>query len=249
MASNYPGSLDTFTTKTDKQDDYAAAHMNDVQNAIVAAQTEMGVNPAGSLTDVVTRLDYVQDSDGALAKGSAFPVSGLVDGQVFYRTDQNTLYVYNGSSWDSQGQSLSNVLFSWSSTEVYSANNWGYFVDPTSLLETAPTGFSYIGVKGTTYKTMLQFQFAKISGISTVTINARLWAQTTNGGAECICNVDIGGQANTVKSVASTTPTWVTTSDIDVSGLSDGTVYDGIIQLKNETTEFGYCSGITLVGS
>ena len=67
MATNYPGSLDSYTTKNTTDDlalvDHAASH-NDLQDAIVAIQTELGIDPAGSDTDVVTRLNNI---DTALA--------------------------------------------------------------------------------------------------------------------------------------------------------------------------------------
>lgn len=52
----YPGTLDSFTANTDDVDDVLAADMNAVQDAIVAIQTELGTDPAGSLTDLKTRL-------------------------------------------------------------------------------------------------------------------------------------------------------------------------------------------------
>lgn len=42
MATTFPGAIDTFTTKVDAVDYYLASHMNDVQNAVVAAQTAIG---------------------------------------------------------------------------------------------------------------------------------------------------------------------------------------------------------------
>lgn len=45
MASSYPGGIDSFTTKTSAHK-YLADHMNDVQNAIVAIQTALGVDLA-----------------------------------------------------------------------------------------------------------------------------------------------------------------------------------------------------------
>ena len=71
MASSYPGALDSFTTKTDQVDIVAAAHINDMQNAIVATQTELGTDPAGSLTDITTRLAVAIAGDGLLAFASA----------------------------------------------------------------------------------------------------------------------------------------------------------------------------------
>lgn len=66
MASNYPGSLDTFTTKTDHVDEYMAAHINDAQNSIVAVETELGTDPAGSASDLKTRLAISLQNSGSL---------------------------------------------------------------------------------------------------------------------------------------------------------------------------------------
>jgi len=62
--SVYPGNLDTFTTKVAKVDLYRADHMNDVQHAIVAVETELGTDPAGTLADLKTRLAVALNDDG-----------------------------------------------------------------------------------------------------------------------------------------------------------------------------------------
>jgi hypothetical protein len=65
---SYPSSLDNFSTKVDSVDDVLAAHMNAVQTAIVAIETELGtvpksildtVTPASSPTDVAAYLDML----------------------------------------------------------------------------------------------------------------------------------------------------------------------------------------------
>jgi len=107
-------------------------------------------------------------------------------------------------------------------------------------------------MQGVTYRTVLTGKFIKIAGINTVTINARLWSTSTHADQEAWMNVDIGTKSNTVKSVTSNTPSWVTASDIDVSALTNGTTYDITIQLKNEGAENvyeAYCSAILLTGS
>lgn len=43
MSSVYPGSLDSFTAKTDGVDYNLAAHINDLQDAVVAIETELGL--------------------------------------------------------------------------------------------------------------------------------------------------------------------------------------------------------------
>ncbi len=59
----YPSTIDTFPTNTDGVDDVLAADMNAVQVAANAIETELGTDPAGTATDVKTRL--AQSLDGA----------------------------------------------------------------------------------------------------------------------------------------------------------------------------------------
>lgn len=55
MATNFPTSLDSYTTKTDNVDDVMASHINNVQDAIEALQAKVGVD-GSSTTDT---LDYL----------------------------------------------------------------------------------------------------------------------------------------------------------------------------------------------
>lgn len=73
----YPASLDSFTTNTDSVDDVLAADMNAVQAGIVAIETELGTDPAGSLTDVKTRLAVSLSAAGLLnfATSSALTIA------------------------------------------------------------------------------------------------------------------------------------------------------------------------------
>ena len=67
MAALYPGSLDSFTPKTDgPAQKIMAAHVNDLQNSVVAIETELGTDPAGSLVDLKTRLAVMLTAAGGL---------------------------------------------------------------------------------------------------------------------------------------------------------------------------------------
>jgi len=67
MSSNYPGSLDSFIAKSDGSGNIiSSAHINDLQNAVVAIETELGTDPAGSLTDLKTRLAVMIANNGIL---------------------------------------------------------------------------------------------------------------------------------------------------------------------------------------
>lgn len=148
----------------------------------------------------------------------------------------------------------SNVIFQWNGMDSWIDNVAGiYLGDGVTPDISAGTGVGslFFGVYGNTYRTILLGKFIKTAGISTVTVNARLWARSTTASEESILSVDVGGHSTTVKSVASATPSWVTSSTIDVSALTNGTTYDITIQLKNETTgstASSYCSAVVLTG-
>ena len=59
--SVYPGDIDDFTRKVDNQDTILANDVNELQVAIEHVETELGKDPAGTFTDVVSRLDDMDD--------------------------------------------------------------------------------------------------------------------------------------------------------------------------------------------
>ncbi len=66
LGSGYPAALDTSTTEVNDPGGtvISAEKINDVTAAIIAIQTELGLNPAGSLTDLVSRIDLEHNADG-----------------------------------------------------------------------------------------------------------------------------------------------------------------------------------------
>jgi hypothetical protein len=99
--SNYPGSLDSYSSKRFKQDVNRSADINALQDAVVAIETELGTDPAGSLTNVKTLLQRCLATNGAMRQGTSFPASPN-EGDFFYRTDEDIVYVYDGTTWDAQ---------------------------------------------------------------------------------------------------------------------------------------------------
>jgi len=147
---------------------------------------------------------------------------------------------------------LSNVIFCWHGADSGGTNTRGWYsgTDLKKDFHDYTETYNYFGVHRGTNRTILTSKFKKISGISTITINARLWARTSLADKEAILTVNVGGQSNTVKSVTSDTPSWVTASDIDVSSLSNGTTYNITISLKNEHASYSaYCSAVILIAS
>ena len=66
MAASYPGSLHTFTPVVDGVDWVLGSHMNEAHEEVIAVQTELGTDVAGSLTDLKTRLAVVLNTNGTL---------------------------------------------------------------------------------------------------------------------------------------------------------------------------------------
>ena len=101
----YDSAVSSFTTKTDKVDLVQAAHMNAVQSELVTIENILGTNVKGNRADLKTRLNNALDADGSLLSGTAFPSPGLTS-QMFYRTDLNKAYIYDGASWNELGASI-----------------------------------------------------------------------------------------------------------------------------------------------
>lgn len=97
--SRLPGTKLTFTTKYNKVDLIDCDHVNQLQVDMVDFVDMIGVNVHGNKADLVARLAVMINNDGVLQQGTSFPESPVA-GQMFYRADEDTLYIYDGSAWD-----------------------------------------------------------------------------------------------------------------------------------------------------
>jgi hypothetical protein len=245
MAASYPGTLKSFTTKTNKVDLVDAAHINSLQEEIVAVQTELGVDVAGSCTDLVTRLYVCMGNNGALRQGTSFPANPVV-GQMFWRTDLNALYICSDAgtpTWQAIGNALSNL--------IYCYNGWdpgmgaaGYAEYTGTTEEGVTMTYRHLYNTDSNPQVVRKAKFIKVSGINTVTILARL--KNTAGATAATLTVNVGGQSAAVSRTA-TTFDWADANTIDVSGLTNGTTYDITFTLNADGTPL--CSAIMLFGS
>jgi len=112
MSSNYPGALDSFTTKQDGIDTVAASHVNDLQDAVVAIETELGIDPKGDYASVAAALAGKLDTSGGNVSGNVTCDPGVtIDGEdISALVDKNarmhTFWLYNSvnaCSTDSSG--------------------------------------------------------------------------------------------------------------------------------------------------
>jgi hypothetical protein len=119
----------------------------------------------------------------------------------------------------------SNVLFSFAGNGTYINGQSGFTA--STVLNAAPTGFAYWTALSDGFQTLIETKVKKLSTFSTVTIYALV---TVSAGTGTI-QVDIGGATGST-TMTSTTPVWVNFT-VDVSGLTTGSVYDAIVQMKN----------------
>ena len=97
--STYPGTLDSFTAKVDNVDDVIAADVNTLQAAIVATQTELGTDPAGSATDLKTRLAHSINNAGWLEFDAATELT-IASGAIAITQNNHTVDTQGDAATD-----------------------------------------------------------------------------------------------------------------------------------------------------
>jgi hypothetical protein len=172
---------------------------------ISTGHTHDGTNSKKALQ---TNIDTTGGSNGQV-----FKANGIGGG--FFVDDINT----------------SNVIFQWSGMPYYEnlgggeVTGFAYSINLNP--EDAEVKYAYIASKSNNWKTVLLGKFKKIAGITALTPIVYAGA---NGTADHI-KIDVGGIAIT-DPISANPPRWFTLSNIDVSGLANGTIYDITIQLK-----------------
>jgi len=158
------------------------------------------------------------------------------------------------SSWGSVSSSgLSNVLFQWCGSDngMSDSTQYGMITSIGTVAnysEIDPSSKSYQNrfVKGTVYCPVYLTKFIKTSGVSTVTFYFRSFASS---GTTPFVLLDIGGVQGVSNVSHSQSKTWKSLT-VDVSGLTNGTVYDVSVQMKQESAGFlVYISSLIAFGS
>lgn len=83
MAASYPTSIKSFTTKTNNVDDVDAAHINDLQDEVVAIETALGAGKASSILQIVTtKTSAMATGSGTVPNDDTIPQIG--EGNEFF---------------------------------------------------------------------------------------------------------------------------------------------------------------------
>lgn len=201
-------------------------------------------------------------------QGSA-PDTAADEGAIYTKLDgsQSELFYREESNGDEvqitdQGSVLSssNVIYAWlgafeTSTNAPRASVYEgtSFTGATDLSATTYRFIYSSSVGASTLYPVLQGRWKKVAGVNTITPYVTIWVGGSDSGTQAIVKVDIGGANETITGTANqNTPEDKAGSGIDVSGLTDGAVYDINIFLGSTVHNDTYepCLGsITLIGS
>jgi hypothetical protein len=97
----YPGDIDGFTPVVDDPggSDVEAANINELQAAAVAIETELGIDPAGSCTDVTTRLAHSINDAGMLEFDAAAALT-IASGAITVTQNYHKVDTESGAASD-----------------------------------------------------------------------------------------------------------------------------------------------------
>lgn len=141
-------------------------------------------------------------------------------------TSANPVWATNGS--------LSNCLFQYSAATTLTGSGLGEIAGTTLTPTTATGNYRFLSNRssgGSVYNPVWGTKWKKVAGVSTVTYYSQIWLSGAGPSTNANIKVDIGGQNSNVSGTLNqVTPEWVTNT-IDVSGLSNGTVYDVTVSL------------------
>lgn len=160
------------------------------------------------------------------------------------------LISYDGSTnfVGSNVSNTSNVIFHYQAAlEQVVGSDAGEYTGTSLTPASITANYRFIMIPDNTQKTVLESKWTKIAGISTVTVYGEIWQAHTN---TANLEVDIGGQSGNASGTASqTTPEWVNFT-VDVSGLTNGTVYDIDVRLSaNAGVDNVYMGTVVMFGS
>lgn len=183
-------------------------------------------------------------------------IASQAQGDILYFDNANWVRLPAGTSGYFLKTQGAGANPTWASPS--NSSNLVFFKDAHSTLQSEYIGISlqggvptaqykYTASQSQTYVTHWTGRFKKIAGISTITVDAEIWAGGNTDSTDL--KVDVGGQYIEInKSSGMLTPAWVS-GTIDVSSLTNGTIYDVTVQMKMATNGCTYCGKVYGYGS
>jgi hypothetical protein len=226
----------------------------DEQSNLTGIVTSTGL--ATSIADKAIPIAKLADGvDGELitwdAAGVVDTVTPGTSGQILTSNGAGAAPTFQDAAG---GGGLSNAIFSWSGTDLHQSGGGTYhgrYVGDnlTPNLTSDPTSYCFIATFAQPWRALLRFKFKKSSDVTAAVVYARLWSNNVSG--DCQLRVNIGGVVSSTVTSNSTSPVWGSpSSSMNLSGLSDGTIYDGTVEIQNSTgSYFAYCSNVQVIAS
>ena len=178
--SGYPAAVDTSPDLTDgaSGDEIVSAHQDGRGAAIVAIETELGTDPAGSTTDVKTRLAVALNDDGSVKSTvivANTPTSVSYSGGVFTLTTTPARY-------------LSGNVVQMVSTQTVGATTTAITIpfDTTPILSSEGAGFG------------MNVDMKPTSTLNSVYVQADLCGAPTNAGAMATCGLFLAASSSAI---------------------------------------------------
>lgn len=253
----YDSSISSFTTKTDKVDIVAAAHINAVQTELVTIENILGTNLKGTAADLSTRISRALDPDGSVLSGSAYPSPSFAS-QQFYRTDLDVYYIRNAANtqWLAQGVSLSNVIYRSPYFPYKGSDLKARWVVSNAAItgvtdnQTLYSNF-WVSTNTNAYETIFdEERWLRIPGVTLLTVYAYGWSSS---GTNSDLKISIFDGTTTVTGTSATTGNPTTPQlisfTIDVTTLSTSVVSKIRADLRSSGSDTVYCAGIIILGS
>lgn len=186
-----------------------------------------------------------------------FSSTGTVGSLSVGSEDGELLTISNGSpKWLPYTDiNQSNVIYHYQAAlEQAAGSNASGEIQGTSLTETGATNYRYLvdhEPNSSTEKDQLKSRWRKVDGIDSVTILAQVWGNSTGASQTMKIKVTIGTESITISGSANTTsPEWVQDT-LDVSGLTDGTVYAVTVSSLGDNFsggQKGYIGTVVMLG-
>lgn len=223
----------------------------DINSSAAIIDTKLAtISTAGKVSgSSLTSLSSIPSGAGVIPTanlGSGTANSGsILYGDQTYKTApaaSDTVFEYEGSI---EGTSGTGSNTSGESTQAISIA----YASVTNTNRFLASGFRNIGSGDGS--TVWNTKFTKVSSINTLTIYAKLWNSTNTSSPQAKLTINVGSQKGTLSTtVSSIVPTWYSTT-IDVSGLSNNTVYDvnALLGQIPDAQSVAACSSIIAFGS